>query len=192
MRSAKYALGAGIVLALVLTGCTASPEDPADASPSASAEPDGAGSSGAVESYDLEDAVATQDVAVPGSEEDTVTVAVFPLEVNGDVQILHFAVTPHFESRADDAEVKLGEMFGGPSGVYTVLPALVDVDNLKTYSVIHEAGLWWKSDEYTSITTNGTPLMSWAVFAAPEDKVDSFEVRLHESWPAFTEVPVQQ
>lgn len=193
MRASKHVVAIGMVLAFLLTGCTAQPDTPAENTPPPSAEAapgDTEEPSGAVESYDPEDAVATQEVPVPGSAEDTVTVSVFPLEVKGDVQVLHFVVTPHFQSVREDDEINLSEMIES-LGIYPG-PQLIDMENLKVYSVIHPAGEWWMSDEFTTKTTNGRPVAAWAVFAAPEDDVDSFEVRMHESWPAFTEVPVQR
>lgn len=41
-------------------------------------------------------------------------------------------------------------------------------------------------------TTNNQPVTAWAVFKAPENDIDSVDIRLQESWPKLTDVPITE
>ncbi len=177
---------------LILTGCTASPETdpavPSAASSETAPGPGGAvdGSGAGVASYDPADVVVSQEVTVPGSEGDTATVGVLSLTVEGSVQVLRLVVTPNFSSVSTAESVNQYAVWGTDA----FRPTLVDMENLKVYSALSDTGQYWASDAVYNEAINGEPMIVWAVFAAPEDDVDAVDLRLHESWPEFTDIPV--
>lgn len=134
------------------------------------------------------DVVAKQDVKVPGSSGDTATIGVQALKVNEKVQVLRLIITPHFDSESDSETISVYDVWGS-GGSFN--PRLVDMTHLKVYSPIRDGVKRWTTDAVDTKTTNGKPVVVWAVFAAPEDDVDSFDVRLQDSWPQFTDVPVK-
>ena len=192
--------------ALALAGCTpggGTPEPSAAAEASTSAEADGTaapdatvapagdregspGASGAeVGEIDPDDVLVSQEVPIPGSSEDTLTIGVLSLVVEGDVQVLRLAVTPHLADAAPDQAISLYEMLG--RGLF--VPTLQDRVNLKVYSPLYE-GDHWASDENEAEATDGQTIELWAVFAAPEDDIDTVDVHILDGWPMFTDVPV--
>lgn len=113
----------------------------------------------------------------------------FPLEVEGKVQTLNVLLTPEFEGVGKNETFSVYDMLGGTP----FAPQLVDKENLKTYSVITSAknqSITWSTDGVYTKVANGEPVAVWAVFAAPEDAVESVDVVLHGSWPMFEDVPV--
>ena len=202
MRPVRHGMAATAAVALLtLTGCTAGGQDPDPVASSpvpatqegdgASTDEeadgaDGAGESGAgVEDFDADDVVVSQEVTVPGTE-DTATIGVLDLTVDGDVQVLRLAITPHFTSVGDSEKVTVYDVWGQDS----FRPQLMDMANLKVYSPISDTGQNWTSDSVYTRTMNGEPMLAWAVYAAPEDDIDTVDIVLHEGWPQFTDVPV--
>lgn len=199
-RQLTAALSAAVLISLV--GCSGSDGQSsgdapttsnADATETTEADTDGSGdgesaSGAAVEQSDPDDLIVSQEIQMPGSPGDTATIGVVSLAVDGKVQILRLMVTPHFESASDSETVNLYDVLGKSA----FRPTLVDTENLKEYSVLSDTGAWWTSDTVYSKTTNGEPMVVFAVFAAPEDDVDSFDILVHDAWPAFTDVPVTQ
>ena len=130
--------------------------------------------------------IVSQEVAVPSSPEDTATIGIHSLTVEGDVQVLRLVITPHFESKGASDTVNVYDVFDKQK----FWPQLVDMENLKVYSPVSETAQAWASDAVYTKTINDEPMVVWAVFAAPEDDNETFDVRLLDSWPAFTDVPV--
>ncbi|WP_209325929.1 hypothetical protein [Brevibacterium renqingii] len=180
--------GAALCL-LVVTGCS-SPQDSDSKSGDSSAEEAGSkdGAKPGVEKVDPDDVIAKQDVKVPGSDEDEVTVAIHSLVVDGKTQTLTMVVTPHFRSVGDDESISIYDSWGENK----FNPQLIDTDNLKVYSPISDTYEEWTSDPVFTKTTNNQPVTAWAVFKAPENDIDSVDIRLQESWPKFTDIPITE
>lgn len=185
-------------LAAALTGCgVLSGSDP-EAGPSSSAgsaeqgsgAQDDAGdessSSAGVEDFDPEDVIVEQTVPLAGNPQDSVTIGVQSLVVDGPTMTLRLVVTPDFASVPDGEEINLFEI-GEDS---TFAPTLLDRENLTEYSVITTDGRRWQSDLLETFGTNGAPFSVFATFPAPQDDVDTLELRVRDVWPAFTDVPV--
>ena len=76
-------------------------------------------------------------------------------------------------------------------GKSTFAPELIDVENLKEYSVVTTSGgSRWSSSDLGTKGVNGSPMTAYAWFAAPEDDIDAIDVRVTEFWPTFTDVPI--
>ena len=189
---------AAVALAAALAGCgVLSGSDPeASASSStasdqdATSAPDDAddqSSSGVgVEQFDPEDVLVEQTVPLAGNPQDTVTIGVQSLVVDGPIMTLRLVVTPNFASVPDDEEVSLFNAWEQSS----FRPTLLDRENLTEYSVVSTDGRRWSSDEVETSGLNETPFAVYATFPAPQDDVDTLELRVREVWPAFTDVPV--
>lgn len=191
MISLKLSRGlAGAALCiLAVTGCSSSQDS--DSKGGDSSAEDAGGKDGAqpgVEKVDPDDVVVKQDVRVPGSKENKVTVGVSSLEVDGKTMTLTLVVTPHFKSAADDDSISIYDSWGENK----FAPQLIDADNLKVYSPISDTYDEWTSNSVYTETTNNQPVTAWAVFKAPENDIDSVDIRLQESWPKLTDVPITE
>lgn len=204
MTSARPAILSVVLAAALLTGCSAAaPPDAGkpDASttgsdaPAAAATGSAGGSevqqdSGAgVESSDTSKVLAQQKYTLPGTK-DSVTLGVQSLVVDGKTMILKMVLTPDFSSVSDNEKVSIYDATGGGSAY--IDPKLVDRENLKEYSVIHDASESWSTDVVTTDTTNHQPVIWWGVYAAPEDDIKSVDVRVMPGVPEFTNVPIQR
>lgn len=172
-----------------MTGCT-SPQDPDSKDKDSSAEDAGGKDGGkpGVENIDADDVIVKQDVKVPGSKDDTATIGIHSLKIEGKTQTLTMVITPHFKSAADDDAISVYDTWG-ENRFY---PQLIDAKNLKVYSPISDTYDEWASDSVLTETTNNQPMTAWAVFKAPENDIDSVDIRLQESWPKFTDVPITE
>lgn len=179
------------VSALLLSGCSEDSGDSA-ASENPTSESDDGGSSGVVndagvEVNDLDDAVATQTVTKAGSDVE-IELSVFPIEVRGDVQIVRVGVTPTSNLSNRNGTESLFGLFGNNG----FRPQLIDRENLKVYSVLTDAPKQWAIDPVAAKAARGETIIAWAIYAAPEDDVDVFDVMIQDGWPAFTDVPVER
>jgi len=180
--------------AALLTSCTDDTDAPATPPAQASApavgkDPSGGPSdSGAgVEEFDPEAAIVSQTVAVPQSPEDQVEVSVLSLEVQGEVMKLRLAVTPRFTSVSDNDSINLFQALAETS----YRPTLVDMDNLKQYAVLKDDDLLLLgSASVDTEARNGSPMLAYAYFAAPEDDIEVVDLRLTDFWPTFTDIPI--
>ena len=120
--------------------------------------------------------------------DDTATIGVQPLTVEGGTTVLRLVVTPHFSSVSDSEAVQLDDVFGGL--IFGPSLRLVDAENLKEYTVVHELNRWWATDQTPVEALNGEPMYAYAVFAAPEDDLDAVDVVLREDWAPVADVPV--
>ena len=182
---------AALCLGLLLTGCTGG--DGAKA-PSAGGEQVGSQSSGAgVEERGIKTLV-EQTVSSPDAPEDKVTIGVQSLTVKDETMVLRLVLTPDFRSVSDNEPVELGDAVRVGSQFFGVALRLLDRKNLKEYSVVHNVNnfrvKWWASASSDVSSVNGEPMYAFAVFAAPEDDIDSIDVRVDEQWPEFTDVPI--
>lgn len=153
-------------------------------------ESDQSSASGAgVEDRDAE-ALVEQTVALPEASDDQATVGIQSLTVEGETMVLRLVITPDFASTSGSDTVMLGEALDTGSQFFGVNLRLLDRANLKEYSVIHTNSAWWASGSTEVSALNGEPMYAFAVFAAPEDDIDTVDVRIHEQWPEFTDVPI--
>lgn len=189
-RTLARGLAVASISALALTGCSSAPSDSgkdgqnSDSKGSAGSDASGAG----VAETNFDDIIVKQDVEVKGSEENTATIGVLSLKVEGKVQTLRLAVTPHFDSADDDDQISIFKVWNERS----FSPQLVDKDNLKVYSPIRNSFENWASDSVYTKTKNETPMEAWVVYAAPEDDIDTVDIRLADEWPLFTDVPIDR
>ncbi|WP_164745262.1 hypothetical protein [Georgenia faecalis] len=184
------------VLALALAGCSAD-DTPNEAPTTEQTSPAETASEGATDTPKPEDTAtgdaATDDVVdevtytLPGTE-DEVTVGVLPLEVEGDVMTLRLVFTPNFASVGDNEPVAVYDMY--PDNLFKFRPVLVDRENLKEYSPISDTGIDWTAQSSQLEAVNGESVVWWGVYAAPEDDIDTFDLRLRDSLPEYTDIPV--
>lgn len=183
-RPARRVLIAVCALGLALTaGCTSG-----SAGGSAGAAGDGGGTGPRAEEFDPAAVLAEQTVTLPTSPEDEVTWGVLSLRVQGQTMTLRMAVTPRFGTVAADGVVSLFDCLQRSA----FRPVLVDLDNLKEYSVIGSAPSRWSSDAASSRVRNGHPMFVWAVYAAPEDDIDTITLRVADWWPPIVDVPIER
>lgn len=175
MRSSSIrpvvAFGAAVLCAVMATGCDSNGGD----------TPPGPG----VHQVDLNKPLVTQDVLVPGTEEDHVTVGVLSLEDRDGLMVLSLVFTPDFRSVAEGDQISLSDMLGKSD----FSPWLLDSANLKLYSALSAENL--KSSGTGPRTVNGQSMYVWATFAPPEGD-GPFDVYIQTAWPAFADVPVAQ
>ena len=162
------------------------PQEDADA-PAGAGEDDAASGDAAVLDVDPGAVLVEEAYTLPGTE-DEVTVGVLPLEVDDKTMILRLAFTPDFSSASDDELIKVYDMY--PRNGMKFRPVLVDRENLKEYSLISDTGQDWVADVLELEAANGETVVWWGVYAAPEDDVDTFDLRLRGSMPEFTDVPL--
>lgn len=189
-----------LCLGLLLTGCA---EGDGAKAPSGGGEPVGSQTSGAgvgsqtsgarVQERDTKTLV-EQTVSSPGAPEDKVTIGVQSLTVEDKTMVLRLVLTPDFRSVSDNEPVELRDAARVGSQFFGVDLRLLDRKNLKEYGVVNsrENSLvrWWASGSGDVSSVNGEPMYAFAVFAAPEDDIDSIDVRVNEQWPEFTDVPI--
>lgn len=191
-RSTARLCAALAATALLLVGCSydddGTPETAADGSGSAGASQ---ASGGGVEEREAPAIVEQSVAADPESPDDTVTIGIQSLTVDGSTMVLRLVVTPEFASESDDEPISLGDVWSRGEK-FGVPFRLIDRDNLKEYSVITDEGSGdrWASAALDVEAVNGEPMYAFAVFAAPEDDIETVDIRLDEQWPDFTDVPI--
>ena len=188
-RKLTRGLAGAALCILAVTGCSSGQDS--DSKDKDSSADGGSGKDVAkpgVENIDPDDVIVKKEVKVPGSRENTVTVGIHSLEVEGKTQTLTMVITPHFKSAADDDPISIYDAWGENR----FFPQLIDAGNLKVYSPISDTYEEWTSDSVYTETTNNQPITAWAVFKAPENDIDSVDIRLQDSWPKFTDVPITE
>lgn len=193
-----------VAAATLLAGCAIFDDEPAEdgesgdeqgdepkASPGASKTANGgqAGSSVGVADVDPDDVLAEQTFTLPGTD-DEVDVGVISLQVDDETMTLQLSYTPEFSSASSNDTISVWDMRGAGDGGGK--PTFIDRENLKEYSLIEDGPDKWQADEVHTETTNGEPVVWWGVYPAPEDEVDTFDLRILPNVPEFTDVPVQQ
>lgn len=173
-----------LVIGVALVGgCTAD----GDGATAGAAQPSG-GAVPRAEEFDPAAVLAEQTVTLPTSPQDEVTWGVLSLRVQGQTMTLRMAVTPRFGTVGADGVVSLFDCLQRSA----FRPVLVDLDNLKEYSVIGSAPSRWSSDAASSRVRNGHPMFVWAVYAAPEDDIDTITLRVADWWPPIVDVPIER
>lgn len=182
--------------AILLAGCSAGepkPENtgassPATASASGDDGQDVAEDSGVgIATMDTTKVLAEQEYQLPGTK-DKVTFGVQSLEVEGETMKLTLVMTPDFSSVSASETIPMYHMTGDS----TFNVQLIDRGNLKEYSVIRQSSDRWTVDYLHTKTTNGEPVIWWGMYAAPEDDIETVDVRLFGDMPEFTNVPIER
>jgi hypothetical protein len=147
-----------------------------------------AGSSGAgVETIDPSKVVAEQTVKLPKHPESTVTIGILALEVRGPVMVLKALVTPKLDAATANQRTSVTLFSALDETLFR--PTLTDVEHLKEYSPLGKYSPWVSNLTETK-STNGTPMLAWAYYAAPQDGISAIDVRITDFMPAFTRVPI--
>ncbi|MEP7766080.1 hypothetical protein [Sanguibacter sp. 25GB23B1] len=183
-RRALVALAIGSLLA-GLPAC--SPDGTGGSEPGPAEETTPASTSGAGVATVSTDSFVEQTVLVDGVESDTVTIGVQSLVVEGETMTLTLVYTPRLSSLEPDERVSLYDVLSPDSARR---PTLLDRTNLKEYSVITDGGDAWTTAVSDVEVTNGSPVVFWAVYAAPQDDIDVVDIRVSSTWPEFTGVPI--
>lgn len=192
-RRRPYAVAAGLASLALLTGCgifgSSEGSDASGGDSGASSASGGSkGSSGGgftrVDELDAEDVIVSQSFPLVSNPDDTTTIGVQSLTVEGKTMVLRLVVTPEFKSVSNSEEIRLYDAFDDE-----YRPKLIDRENLKEYSVISDGGRDFAAP-YTRETPNGTPTLAWFAFAAPEDDIETIDLLVHPDWPEILDVPI--
>ncbi|SFK27959.1 hypothetical protein SAMN05216467_2651 [Cellulomonas sp. KH9] len=169
-------VGAALVAAVALAGCTG------DDAPAPTAGPTGS-TAGLVSVGDGE---AVVEFTAPGtySYGGDVRVAVQPLTVEGRTMELRVTLTPlGGDDEADDDRISVFAMLDGS-------PVLSDIERLTQYKVIGIPNDTMETDPVAAQTVVDQPVLYQAWFPAPDEDVDVLDLVLHPSWPTVTDLPV--
>lgn len=185
LRSRSNAVVAGLATLALLTACTGTSstetsDDTDDTGSSSSAD----GSSAHVDELDAEDVLVSQTFPLASNPDDTTTIGVQSLTVEGKTMVLRLVVTPDFASVSDSDVVRLYDAFDDEYH-----PTLIDRENLKEYYVINDSGTRFQAPESRE-TPNGTPTLAWFVFAAPEDDIETIDLFVQPDWPELLDIPI--
>jgi hypothetical protein len=169
----------------LLTACSHATDASRSGAPSSSSRP-GVAANGAaaamttsgagVEDRDLRRVLVEQDVTLPGRPRDRLRIGVQSLRVAGKVMVLRVVVTPHFASVSSDTVLSLWDALGHD----VFRPRLIHGINLKEYSAIGD-GDPWVSSELDVRAVNGSPMLAWAYFAAPQDNILTVDIRISDA-----------
>lgn len=146
---------------------------------------DSGSSSVGIDEIDASEVLAEQTYEVPGTD-DAATFGVHSLVVEGDIMTLWLTYTPDFGSVEAGDTVNLFDMVDPMK----FRPVLVDRQNLKEYLPISDNGQDWSISSLDVEAVNGETAVWWGVYAAPEDDIDTFDLRIFDDMPEFTDVPI--
>lgn len=180
---------------LALAGCatgdgdTAAP-NPTDEGPGADDRPAPESDEGEADQESEEgptEALATLSIPIGFIEGGELEVAVNSLEVTGE--LLRMALTFTASLPREVEEVAIGAVLSSDEGAPAagISPELIDPVNLKAYDVVTGAIRSGSSIDLV----DGSPLTIVFYYAAPEDDVETFDVRLSSESPALTDVPFE-
>ncbi|GAA4624387.1 hypothetical protein [Cellulomonas oligotrophica] len=185
LRTRSAAAVAGLATLALLSGCSFGAADDTTGGSGGSAQSaSGEGSDARVDEIDAEDVLISETFPLVSNPDDTTTIGVQSLTVEGKTMVLRLIVTPDFASMSNSDEIRLYDAFDD-----TYDPVLIDRENLKEYSVINEAGTAFAAP-YTRETPNGTPTLAWFAFAAPEDDIATIDLLVHPDWPELLDIPI--
>ena len=171
---------------LMLTSCAASTDESPTAEPETSASATTEDTSDEAEAVEKGEIVASQEVTLPGGL-GVALVEVEPLRVDGKVQVMTIHVTPQLTE--DGTDLSLYDLVG----LEQYRPRLIDTENLKEYNALQDDnGDHLVSDFAIARAGNGETFTAWAVFAAPEDEIDSIDVLVADTMSRFIDVPVEE
>lgn len=184
MRASTRLAALALAGALTLAGCTSSADDEPgagsagpgaeqDADPPADGDAQPTGVIG-VDFPDPDDVIADATFAAPGTQDD-VRVGIESLTVRGDFIELRLVFTPLY----GDEPVSVFSMLGESSNI-----DLIDRANLKEYRE------GYGTDPVDARAAQGESVGYQVFYAAPEDDIDVVDVKVHDSWPVFEDVPL--
>lgn len=192
-RRPAAALVAGVASLTLLTGCgifgpSGGSGDADQGSGGSNASDENTGSSGGgsvrVDGVDADDVIISESFPLVSNPDDSTTIGVQSLTVEGKTMILRLIVTPEFASVSRSDEIRLYDAFDREYE-----PVLIDRENLKRYSVIRDGGQDFAAP-YTRETVNGTPTTAWFAFAAPEDDIETIDLQVQPDWPEILDIPI--
>lgn len=186
MESTWPLIVTAVLAATLLAGCSAG--DPQPESAGASSPPGAvdasAGDAAKGESHEV---LAKQQFEFPGTS-DKVTVGVQSLVADGDTMKLTLVLTPDFSSIGEAEPVSIFKI----TDPWYLSPRLIDRENHKEYSVVSGSSSKRLQVDTMSKTTNGEPIIWWGIYAAPEDDIDTVDLRVLDGMPDFTQVPIRR
>lgn len=195
-RSIVAALALTLLAAGGLTACSreADPKGSAatgrtsPAKPGATADPaqNGANEIG-IDQPDPSKAIFSKQFAIPGKSQRKVTVGILSLERKGQLLILKVVMTPEFADLAGDETIGV-ERALGQDGIFWT-PTLLDLKNLKKYTVPYVSGHWLNGQDGEAVS--GQPIYAWATFAQPPAQVTNVDLSITPWMPRFTNVPIR-
>ncbi|WP_277207726.1 hypothetical protein [Isoptericola croceus] len=112
---------------------------------------------------------------LPGTDDD-VRIGITSLTVRGDVTELRLVFTPQYSTKPVSVFDMLGQASGGLD--------LIDREHLKEY----RSG--YTTDVVGAKAAQGESVGFQAFYAAPEDDITVIDVKVHDSWPVFEDVPL--
>lgn len=189
-RRVSATIVAGLTGLTLLTGCSAlglgggGSDDSGSSSGSSQEKGSSGGGDARVDALDPDDVIVSETFPLTSNPDDKTTIGVQSLTVEGKTMILRLVVTPEFASVSKSEEIRLDDAFDDE-----YKPRLIDRENLKVYSVISEAGTAFAAP-YSRETVNFTPTQAWFAFAAPEDEIETIDLRVHPDWPEFLDIPI--
>lgn len=189
-RRVSVTIVAGLTGLTLLSGCGmlglgGGGDSDGGGSSQASGEKKGSSAGNArVDTLDPEDVIVSETFPLTSNPDDKTTIGVQSLTVEGKTMILRLVVTPEFASVSKSDEIRLDKAFDNE-----YRPRLIDREHLKVYSVISEAGTDFAAP-YSRETVNFTPTQAWFAFAAPEDEIETIDLRVHPDWPEFLDIPI--
>lgn len=148
----------------------------------------GNSNAGVAERVDTSEVLVEQEYQHLGTE-DSFTIGVHSLQVDGDIMTLKLVLTPDFASVEDSEKLSIFDMYDPTSYMQ---PLLLDRENLKEYSMISDTGQDWRIDTVETKTLNNEPVVWWGVYSAPQDDIGEVDIRIFDDMPEFTNVPVQR
>jgi len=145
-----------------------------------------------VDQPDPSKVIFSKQFAQPGNPQRKVTVGILSLERKEKVAILKVVLTPAFADKPASELIGFQESLD-ESGGFVWRPTLLDLKNLKKYTVLHSPGMDGSGmllfDDGQAVS--GQPIYGWAVFAAPPAGVTSLDVTITDWLPRITNVPIR-
>src|SRR5699024_11025620 len=166
-RLAAVALVGGVALVGCSSGESAELDQAGEGSGSAqnkdgaaedqdSAGQNGGSTSAGVREIDTSQVLAEQKYQIPGTD-DSATIGVHSLVVEGDVMQLYLTFTPDYASLSDDEVATIFDLVDPMK----FRPILIDRENLKEYSLISDSGQDWSAASSSVAAANGETALWW-------------------------------
>lgn len=186
MKSTWPLIATTALAATLLAGCSAGDSKPEGAGASSQSAPVNASAGDAAKGESLQ-VLGKQQFELPGTN-DKVTVGVHSLVADGDTMKLTLVLTPDFASVEESETVSIFKI----TDPWYLSPRLIDRENHKEYSIVSDSSnKRWQVDTMSK-TTNGEPIIWWGIYAAPEDDIDTVDLRVLGGMADFTQVPIRR
>lgn len=144
-------------------------------------------SSVGIHEIDATQVLAEQTYEEPGTD-NAATFGVHSLVVEGDIMTVWLTYTPEFGSVDAGETVNLFDLVDPMK----FRPVLVDRENLTEYTPISDNGQDWSISSLDVEAVNGETALWWGVYAAPQDDIDTIDLRIFDDMPEFTDVPISR